>query len=149
MANKITESIIVKGGPAALYNVWADFENLPDFMENIKSVEKVDDKTTHWVMEGPLDTTLEWVAETTAKEGNKRIAWSSKDREENDLKTSGQVTFSELPNNETEVTVMLQYVPPAGLAGEVVAALFVNPADQLKQDLRNFKRYVEAITTKA
>lgn len=136
-----TKNIIVKAPVQDIYQAWANFENFPHFMQHIKSVVKTGDRTSHWVMEGPLNTQIEWDAETTRLEENKRIAWSSIT---GDIKTSGQVTFNELSSNEVEVTVMLKYVPPAGLAGEIVAELFSNPEGKLVEDLRNFKRTIEA-----
>lgn len=136
-----TKNIIVKAPLHDIYQAWANFENFPNFMQHIKSVVKTGDRTSHWVMEGPLNTEIEWDAETTRLEENKRIAWSSIT---GDIKTSGQVTFNELAGNEVEVTVMLKYVPPAGLAGEIVAELFSNPEGKLVEDLRNFKRTIEA-----
>lgn len=135
-----TQSIIVNADIHDIFQAWADFENFPHFMQNIKSVTKTGDSTSHWIMEGPLGTNLEWDAQTTRMEENKRIAWNSI---RGDIKTSGQVTFNALPENEVEITVMLKYVPPAGLAGEVVAELFSNPQEKLLEDLRNFKRFIE------
>lgn len=135
-----TQSIIVNAKLEDIFDAWANFENFPHFMQNIKSVVKTGDNTSHWIMEGPVNTTFEWDAQTTRMEENKRIAWNSI---RGDIKTSGQVTFNPLPENEVEVTVMLKYVPPAGLAGEVAAALFSNPEEKLYEDLRNFKRHME------
>jgi uncharacterized membrane protein len=59
------------------------------------------------------------------------------------VRTSGQVTFTELPNAQTEITVTLQYVAPGGVAGEKLAALLTNPENMLEEDLRNFKAFVE------
>jgi uncharacterized membrane protein len=86
---------------------------------------------------------VEWDAETTLLEENKRIAWNSKDR--SPVSTSGQVTFNALPHNETEVTVMMHYDPPAGMAGEMVAKFFGNPEKRVEEDLQNFKRYAEGM----
>jgi uncharacterized membrane protein len=143
MADQVTKSVILKGDVGKIYKLWANFENFPHFMQNIKSVTKMGDKWSHWVMEGPLGARIEWDAETTRMEPNKRIAWNSKDN--STLKTSGQVTFNQLSNHETEVTVMLHYDPPAGLAGEVVAKLFDNPERKLEEDLENFKAYAEGM----
>jgi uncharacterized membrane protein len=136
----VTKSIIVKADVKEIFEVWSNFENFPHFMQHIKSVKKMGDDYSRWVMEGPLGARFEWEAKTTRMEQNKRIGWNST---QGDIKTSGQVTFNSLPNNQTEVTVTLQYIPPAGIAGEVVAALFSNPERQLDEDLRNFKRFVE------
>jgi uncharacterized membrane protein len=139
----VTKSIIVKADLERVYNAWADFENFPHFMENIKSVVKTGERTSHWVMEGPFSMHIEWDAETTRLEKNKRIAWNSITGEGR-IKTSGQVTFNALPNEEVEVTATLRYVPPAGLAGEIAAELFGDPEGRLVTALRNFKHYIEA-----
>lgn len=140
MADKVTKSIIVKGEIGEIYNVWADFRNFPQFMKNIESVTPMSDDRTHWTMKGPLDTIFEWDAKTTRMEENSRIAWKSVN---GNMKTSGQVTFTELPQNQTQVTVTLHYVPPAGVVGEVAAALFGQPEQRLTEDLKNFKSFVE------
>jgi uncharacterized membrane protein len=94
-------------------------------------------------MKGLLGKTIEWEAKTTTLEESKRIAWNSQDG--GDITTSGQVTFNALPNNQVEVTVVLQYVPPAGKVGEAIASLFDNPEAKLEEDLRNFKAYAEGM----
>jgi uncharacterized membrane protein len=142
MGDQVTKSIIVKGSVDELFDIWANFENFPQFMKYIKSVQKTGDQTSHWVMEGPLNKRLEWDAKTTTFERNKRIAWSST---QGDLKTSGQVTFNPLPNNSTEVTVLMHYEAPAGLVGKVVAELFSDPEKRMTEDLHNFKAYAEGM----
>src|SRR5262249_21657828 len=104
-------------------------------------VKKTGEKTSHWVMRGPLGSDLEWDAETTRSEPDTRIAWHS--REDSEVRTSGQVTFNELGPEETEITVVLHYVPPAGAGGELVAQLFANPGHALEEDLRRFKAFAE------
>lgn len=145
MQDGVVKNIIVKGDLAEVYNAWANFENFPRFMSHIESVTKTSERTSHWKMAGPLGIAIEWDAETTRLEENKRIAWNST---EGHIKTSGQVTFNALPSNQVEVTVMLKYVPPAGLAGDVVAQLFGDPEGKLEEDLRNFKAYIEGMTTR-
>jgi uncharacterized membrane protein len=144
MANQVVKSIIVKADVSTVYETWANFENFPHFMENIKEVRKMGDRMSHWEMEGPVGTTIEWDAETTVLEPNKRIAWSSKDSEDSDITTSGQAIFTALPAEETEISVTLQYVPKkGGIVGSAVAKVFSNPEEQLEEDLRNFKKFVE------
>jgi len=146
MADQITKSIIVKGDVSDVFGLWADFANFPNFMKYIKSVTTTGNLTSRWVMEGPLGKEVEWDAEVTRFEPNKRIAWNTKDRGGNgngDVTTSGQVTFKELPHDETEVTVTMQYKPPAGALGEVVAKIFSNPEQRVMEDLANFKKYAE------
>jgi len=143
MAEQATKTIIVKAPVSDVYDIWANFENFPHFMKYIQSVRKTGDGLSHWVMEGPLGKEIEWDAETTRMDDHKRIAWNS--RAGGDITTSGQVTFKELPQGQTEIAVTLQYVPPGGALGEMVAKIFKDPEDQLDEDLRNFKAYVEGM----
>lgn len=147
MPEQVTRTIIVKAPLNDVYDIWANFENFPHFMKYIKSVRKTGDRLSHWVMEGPLGKEIEWDAETTRTDQNKRIAWNS--RAGGDITTSGQVTFKELPQGQIEIAVTLQYVPPAGALGEVVAKIFKDPEDQLDEDLKNFKAYAESMQTRA
>jgi uncharacterized membrane protein len=141
MPEQTTRTIIVGGSVDDIYRLWANFENFPQFMKHIKSVTRTGERTSHWVAEGALGKKAEWDAETTRLEKNKRIAWNSK--EGSSVKTSGQVTFNELPKGQTEVTVTMQYVAPAGKAGEAVAKLVSDLGGRLEEDLRNFKAYAE------
>ncbi|HNP72036.1 MAG TPA: SRPBCC family protein [Kouleothrix sp.] len=141
MADQFTKQIIVNASVTEAYNAWANFENFPYFMRYIKSVRKTGDRTSHWVMDGPLGKEIEWDAQTTTMEPNDRLAWNSRDN--GDITTSGQVVFKSLANDQTHITVTLQYVPPAGKLGEVVARIFSNPEAQLEEDLANFKEYIE------
>ena len=141
MADPITKSIIVKGNLEAVFATGADFESFPKFMEHIKSVTRRDDRISHWVLEGAAGTTVEWDAETTMFEPPRRIGWNSRDS--SPIKTSGQVLFTDLNEDETEVTVILKYEPPTGTSGEVGQALFKDVERRLDEDLRRFKKHVE------
>jgi uncharacterized membrane protein len=145
MSDKITKSIIVKADVDRAFRVWENFENFPHFMEYIETVHKTGPRTSHWEMKGPLGVKVDWDAETTLYEENQRIGWNTKDRKEGNLTTSGLVTFTPLPNNATQVTVILQYEPEGGIAGNIVEKLFANPEKQLEEDLNNFKAYIEGM----
>lgn len=139
---QVTKSVIVKGDVTQIYGLWSNFENFPLFMKYIRSVEPTGPNTSHWVMDGPLGIKVDWNAEMTRDDANRRIAWNCKDAK-GSVTTSGQVLFQPLPQGETGVTVTMRYSPPAGKAGEAVAALFARPEERLQEDLRNFKAYAE------
>lgn len=145
MTEQATRTIIVQGDAAFVFRLWADFENFPHFMKHVRAVTKTGERTSHWVVEGPLGKTVEWDAETTKLEEGKRIAWNSKENgtEPQGLITSGQVTFNQLPGGQTEVAVTMQFAPPGGKLGEIVTQLFANPDDRLEEDLRGFKAFAE------
>ncbi|MDT8305186.1 MAG: SRPBCC family protein [Anaerolineae bacterium] len=144
MAQKITRSIIVKASLDEVFNLWSSFENFPHFMKNLKSVKKVTNKISEWTLTGPLGVSIKWTAEMTRNEQNKRISWNTKDNA-GLLTTSGQVTFNSLPHDETEITIVMQYQPAAGKAGEAAAQLLADPEGILEEDLRNFKAFAEGM----
>lgn len=134
------KTIIVSAPVSDVYAIFSRFDRFPEFMNNLKSVEMKGDRLSHWVAKGPLNISVEWDAETTLMEQNKRIAWNSRDN--GDITTSGQVTFTELENNQTEVHVLIKYEPPAGVVGDVVAKIFSDPQRELEEDLERFKTLV-------
>lgn len=144
MAQQFAKTMIVKAGAADVFNLWSNFENFPHFMKNLKLVRKVDDRVSEWTLSGPLGASVNWTAEMTRFEENKRIGWNTK-ANDGTVTTSGQVTFNALPQGETEVTVLMRVQPPAGKAGELVAQLLANPEKMLEEDLRNFKAFAEGM----
>lgn len=142
MSNQITKSIIIQGLASNIYDHCADFENFPKFMKHIKSAKKTGDLTSHWVIGGLQGRTFEWDMEITRLEPPKRIAWTSTG---GDIKTSGQVTFTALPNAETEVTVVMHYMPSPNLEANAATVLLPEIEAELLRDLRNLKAYAEGM----
>jgi len=141
--NQITETIIVRGDLEDIFFFWADAENYPQWMHDIKSVENMEDHTSYWVMrEGPNNTILTWDVKTTLLEKNKRLAWRSIG---GDIETSGQVIFTPLSHHEVEITYTMHYAPPVNLDPTVVKELFSDPGKRMQRDLRNFKAHVEGM----
>ena len=142
MSEAVTHSIIVGVDAAAAFALWARFENFPAFMTQIRSVTRTGEDTSRWVAEGPVGKEVEWEARTTRLEPNKRIAWNSSP--DSKVRTSGQVTFNELDPRQTEVTVTMHYVAPAGSVGGALAALLADPAGKLQEDMLRFKHFAES-----
>src|SRR5512146_231880 len=137
---QITKSVIIKGPVDEIFSLWSDLEMLPSIIKDLKEVSQVDELTSHWIVKGPFGKDYHWLAEITRFDEDRRIGWRTL---EGDIKTSGQVTFKDLPVNETEVTVKMQYVPPAGKLGAVASKLLENPKDKVAEGLRDFKAFVE------
>lgn len=142
MSEQITKSIIVKGDISTAFGVWSDYETFPNYMTYVGNVVKLGPRMSRWEVNGPLGINLDWTAETTRYEPNQRIAWNTKDHDGNTT-TSGEVTFSDLTDDQTLVTLTMNYSPPGGTVGESLARLFSDPSKRLEEDLRNFKAYVE------
>ncbi len=142
MTDRVTQSVTVKGNVTDVFNVWSNFELFPYFMKYVNKVTKTGPKTSNWQVTGPLGVNVDWNAETTRLEPNQRIGWNTKDHD-GTLTTSGEVVFAELPNDQTHVTVTMNYTVPGGKVGETIAQLFSDPNKRLEEDLRNFKAYAE------
>jgi uncharacterized membrane protein len=137
----VTKEVVVNAPVAQVYNFWRNFENFPRFMENIESIQITGQDESHWKSKGPLGKTVEWDAKTISAQENKKIAWQSTG---GDIETHGAVTFEEAGADSTRVVVGMEYKPPGGAIGEVVAKLFSDPEDQLEQDLNRFKQVAES-----
>ncbi len=139
----VEESFTIMKSPEELYTFWHKFENLPQFMMHLNSVKTIDAKKSHWVAQGPVGMNVEWDAEIINDEPNRTIAWRSLGGA--DVDNAGSVTFRPAAGDRgTEVSVTLDYIPPMGKAGSLVAKLFGRDADQMiREDLRNFKRLME------
>jgi uncharacterized membrane protein len=126
-----------------VYARWRDFTRFPDFMDNVRSVEKVDDKVSRWTIEAPGGTSVELLTELTHDVPGERIAWRSV--EGSQITTAGEAIFSDAPPGRgTVVSLVMTYDPPAGALGKLVAKLFQRePAIQARRDLRRFKQLLE------
>lgn len=147
---KIERSVTINRSPAELYRFWRNFENLPRIMDHLESVKVLDDRRSHWVAKAPLGRRAEWDAEIITEHENELIGWRSLNG--SGIANAGSVHFAPAPGNRgTEVTVALEYDPPGGPLGALIARLFgEEPTVQVREDLRRFKRIMEtgeAITT--
>ncbi|MDB5712776.1 MAG: cyclase [Sphingomonadales bacterium] len=128
--------------PAAeLYAYWRDFSNLATFMENVERIDVIDDKRSHWVVKAPAGKTVEWDAIVTEDTGT-AIAWTS--GEGADVANSGRVEFEDAGPRGTVVTATINYDPPGGSIGKIIAKMFQRePFIQARRDLRRFKQLME------
>lgn len=135
--------ITINASPDELYQQWRDFERLPTFMYHLESVQTTGDGRSHWVAKGPAGVSVKWDAEITGEDPGRRISWQSLDGASVDNR--GSVSFQPAPLAKgTEVTVEIEYSPPAGALGALVAKLFgEEPNQQISDDLRRFKQLVE------
>lgn len=142
----VKESIRVRSPREKVYDFWRSLSNLPRFMTHLDRVEIVNDTRSHWVAKGPAGTTVEWDAEMINDRRPDLIAWRS--LEGADVASAGSVRFRETRDGGTEITVRLQYEPPAGKLGAWVSALLgEDPARQIRDDLRRLKQLFDRIET--
>jgi uncharacterized membrane protein len=142
-ALRVRRRITVNRPPDALYRFWGDFTNAPRFMERVEAVQTTGERRTHWRAQGPGGVTVEWDAEVTEDRPNELIAWRSLD--DAPFRHSGVVRFEPAPAGRgTVVTVEMEYAPPGGALTATVAKLIgAAPEQQLQEDLRRFKQFLE------
>lgn len=139
----VRESIRLEVPVDVVYRQWRQLDQLPRIMSHLRSVSETGDGRSHWVAEGPAGVTVEWDAEIVNEVEHQVLAWRSLPMA--DVVTAGSVTFrSGRGGRDTQLTVTLQYEPPAGRAGATVAALFGRePSQTIREDLRRFKSVLE------
>jgi uncharacterized membrane protein len=138
----VEESVTIQAPVPQVFAFWRDFQNLARFMENVKSVEVIDQLKSHWVVEGPAGT-VEWDAEIINEEPDRLISWCSLPGAE--VNNTGTVQFREAPGARgTEVRVTLEYLPPAGKVGLAIAkVLGKTPGSEVREDLRRLRQLLE------
>jgi uncharacterized membrane protein len=140
---KIEHTIAINRSPQDLYRFWRNLENLPLVMKQLKSVTVLDDQRSHWIADAPAGQVVEWDAVIHNEIQNELIAWRSVDGSEVDH--AGSVEFKENPFGGTDLKVVLNYKPPAGKVGAIVAKFFgEEPSQQIEEDLKQFKSMIEA-----
>jgi uncharacterized membrane protein len=140
----VEKSVTINASPKELYRFWRDFENLPRFMENLKSVRDLGDNRSHWVATTAGDKEVEWDAEIYNEKEGELIAWRSLPGA--DVTNAGSVHFEEAPGGRgTRLKVVLNYNPPGGKATVWFAKLFGQAPGQLvEHNLRRLKQLIEA-----
>ncbi len=137
-----TVTILTKS-PEELYRFWRNLENLPTFMKHLRSVTVLSLHRSHWVANAPLGNTVEWDAEIVTEQENHLLGWASVEGAQ--IENSGFVRFQPATGGRgTEVKVVMEYSPPAGVVGATLAKLFgEEPEQQVGDELRRFKMLME------
>ena len=138
---RVDESIRIDRPVEDLYRFWRNLSDLPRFMSHLERVDELGGNRSHWVAKGPAGMRVEWDAEVINEVPNKVIGWRS--LPDSDVTTAGSVHFERTADGATQLTVHLQYAPPAGRLGKIVAQLFGDePSQAIREDLQRFKSLV-------
>ncbi|WP_207428290.1 SRPBCC family protein [Pedobacter sp. SYSU D00535] len=144
-AVNIKQYFTVNKPRAEVYQFWRKLENLPLFMRHLESVEQKDEKYSHWKAKFSKNTpALSWNAAIVKERENEFIGWSSV--EGSTINNAGKVEFRDAPGGRgTEVQVVFSYNMGGGGLGSGVAKLFTPLVENIiREDVRNFKQYIEA-----
>ena len=83
---------------------------------------------------------MEWESEVIEDIPGEKLAWKSVG---GDMENSGAVRFDAREGDATDMEYAIEFDPPGGTAGEIVAKLFDDPEDKVQRALESFKELVE------
>ena len=133
----VEDSIEVEVPVSTAYNQWTQFEDFPNFMQDVIEVRQVDDTHLHWRarIAGKEE---EWDAEITNQIPDRRIAWKSTSGPPN----SGAVTFQPISDNRTRVTLRMSYQPRNALekVGDALGAVKL----ETSTNLHRFREFLQS-----
>ena len=139
----IQKTIHINAPVEKVYEFLSNYENFPQFMRNIRSVQVFADGRSHWIVAGPLGSSIEWDAMTTRTDPNSLIEWST--IVGSPVEHAGTIKLDSTGDGTTRVHIRMSYNPPAGALGHVVAKLFgADPKSEMDEDLMRLKSALES-----
>jgi len=142
--HSVEVAVTIARPPAEVYAFWRRLENFPLFMESIVSVTERGGGKSRWIARGPAGETWQWESEILEDLPGELLVWRSLPGSE--VHHHGAVRFVNAPAGRgTEVRVGIEFLPPGGIAGRVVARLARRlPEHRVAEDLRRLKQVLEA-----
>jgi uncharacterized membrane protein len=133
---RLERSIQIGRPVTEVFAEWSNFAELP---QKISALRRVDVSGLHstWVLEVDRRR-LEFAAEIAQLIPNQAIGWKSI----TGPKHSGRIHFAQL-GHDTLVHVTMNYAPPLGRFGRLLAPITDHLESQIEQALREFKRALE------
>lgn len=134
-------SVDINASPDVVYDVWSRYENFPHFMSHVIEVRDLGGKRSHWVVQGPGGTEVEFDSQLTESDRPRRLGWRSEPGAS--VENEGMVTL-ESSGSGTRATVRMAWRPPAGALGKGIAVLMgKDPQSALEEDLQRMKQFIE------
>ena len=138
----IQKTLYVEAPLERVYAFWNNYENFPLFMSNVRRVEDLGGRRSHWVVSGPGRVPVEWDAVLTEREDNRLLAWRSEPGSM--LENAGVVRFAR-EGTGTRIDFRFCYSPPAGRAGRAMVEFFgADPRARVNEDLGRLKTLLES-----
>jgi uncharacterized membrane protein len=141
----VQKTIFIAAPLERVFNFFANYQNFPHFMHNVREVRALDPVRSRWVVAGPMGIEVSWDADLTAYAPGEIIAWQSIPGAM--VENAGVMRFFEderQGQSGTRVDIKLSYNPPAGALGHVVARLFgADAKSEMDGDLARVKTTLE------
>jgi uncharacterized membrane protein len=141
-AIEVNKAIHIDAPVKKVFEFWADYQNFPRCMSRVRRVDVLDETRSRWVVSGPAGTPIEWTAEVTKVVPNALVEWRCV--ADCPVQHWGIVRFDANGYGGTRVNIRLFYLPPGGVLGHALAALFrSDPKSEMDADLMRMKNAVE------
>jgi len=138
---RVDRAIIIHRSRFDVFRFWRNLENLARAMEHVESLRQRGNRS-RWVVRGPRGRTVQWDAVIHNEIENELISWRSLPGSQ--VENAGTVLFQDAPGGGTEVKVELQYNPPGGAVGAILAAIWgADPDRQIGEDLERIRNMIE------
>jgi uncharacterized membrane protein len=129
-------TIVVDRPVSVVYDEWSQFENYPEFMDNVENVKQLDATTTHWkVRVGGIER--EYDATVIERRPDEVIEWHTVDGPDQ----GGMVAFAPIDDSRTRITLTMVF-QPVGLT-ENVGDTFGAVSAGVEHSLERFKVFIE------
>jgi uncharacterized membrane protein len=135
---KIEDSIDVQVPVRQAYDQWTQFEEFPEFMDGIQSVQQLDDTHVQWSAEIRGER-RQWTTEITEQQPDERISWRTIAGE---IKNDGVVSFEKIGDQGTRISVEMD-VDGGSTMENVAGDLLGVVRAQVHGDLERFKQLIE------
>ena len=144
----VQKTLTINAPVGQVFSLLSDPETFPRFMDHVRDVRKSPDgKRSHWTLEGPAGTRIDWDAEVTRYDKNRAIGWRTLPGSA--IEHTG-LALLEPAQGKTRLTIRFTYAPPAGVVGHALVSLLGhNPKRALDDDLVRMKSLLEDKKTTA
>jgi len=137
MTETVMAEVEVEAPLRTVYNQWTQFEDFPEFMEGVKSVEQIDDVLSHWVVsvggvQREFDTAI------IDQVPDDHVAWASVD----ERVLAGRVAFTPVDADHTIVSLEMAW-DAEGVLEKAGAAVGLDER-RAELDLHRFKEFIES-----
>lgn len=146
---RVQRSLTIYRTSQEIYTFWRTIENAPRFMPMVQSVQKIDEKRSHWIAYGPTGQKLEWDVEITQDQPGRTIAWQVRNNASMMMEDGGRVSFREAARQRGTIVTLeadfrghkgLQNMLEMPLIGKISGSLLES---RVLETLRRFKALME------
>ncbi len=140
----VKHTMTINRTPMEVYDFVKDPANHHRYMEHVESVRHGEDGTFHWAIEGPFGSTWRFRSRHINEKPGHLVAW--KTLPGGDIESAGAIRLEPAWDGRgTEVTMEINFEPPAGAVGIAIARIFGHDPDaQVRENLRRLKSLLEA-----